>query len=481
MKFHEPGPLDQAILNQLPHADAVQANTLFAQELKRLDRKIVVLDDDPTGIQTVHGVHVYTDWQQSTMDEGFAEKNNLFFILTNSRSFTVEQTLQCHKEIAQRIWNASQQSQKPFLLISRGDSTLRGHYPLETETLRTELEHLGHPSYDAEILIPFFPEGGRYTFGDIHYVLEKDHLVPAGLTEFARDKSFGYRSSHLGDFVAEKTLGHYRSNDCVFISLEELAALDLDSITHKLQQTSHFQKVIVNATTYADLKVFCAALCRAIHSGKEFLFRSAAPLTKILGGISDRPLLRRNDLIDPNNTNGGIILVGSHVNKTSRQLEALHTSEYPIRFLEFNQHLVLTPGGLEGEVKRVVTEASDAITNGQTVAVYTRRDRFDLPDPDPDKQLEVSVRISDSVTSIISKLPVRPSFIIAKGGITSSDVGVKALQVHCATVMGQLRPGVPVWMTGSESRFPNLPYVIFPGNVGEDSTLKEIVELLIGR
>ncbi|HGM1177478.1 TPA: nucleotide-binding domain containing protein [Clostridioides difficile] len=99
---------------------------------------------------------------------------------------------------------------------------------------------------------------------------------------------------------------------------------------------------------------------------------------------------------------------------------------------------------------------------------------------DKDKQLMISVEISDAVTSIIGMLNVRPNFIIAKGGITSSDVGTKALRVKKATVMGQIKPGIPVWMTGKESKFPNMPYIIFPGNVGEISTLRESVEILMG-
>jgi uncharacterized protein YgbK (DUF1537 family) len=74
---------------------------------------------------------------------------------------------------------------------------------------------------------------------------------------------------------------------------------------------------------------------------------------------------------------------------------------------------------------------------------------------------------------------VRPGFIIAKGGITASDVGTKALRVRRATVMGQIKPGVPVWMTDSGSKFPHMPYVIFPGNVGETATLREAVENLM--
>ena len=60
----------------------------------------------------------------------------------------------------------------------------------------------------------------------------------------------------------------------------------------------------------------------------------------------------------------------------------------------------------------------------------------------------------------------------------SSDIGTKALKVTCATAMGQILPGIPVWQTGAESTFPGLPYVIFPGNVGKADSLKLIVEKL---
>ena len=93
----------------------------------------------------------------------------------------------------------------------------------------------------------------------------------------------------------------------------------------------------------------------------------------------------------------------------------------------------------------------------------------------------MSVKISDAVQSLVGRLSITPSFVIAKGGITSSDVGTKALAVKKANVLGQIKPGIPVWQTGEESKFPLTPYVIFPGNVGEISTLKEAVEVLMNK
>ncbi|UDN59260.1 four-carbon acid sugar kinase family protein [Clostridioides sp. ES-S-0010-02] len=468
------------ILDTFKNVDEDKLNKLLVNELKNLNRKIIVLDDDPTGVQTVHDVSVYTDWDKNSIEQGFDEENSMFFILTNSRGFTVSQTTEVHKKISKNIVDISQKVNKDFIIISRSDSTMRGHYPLETNLLKNEVEKLSGKIFDGEIIMPFFKEGGRFTIDNVHYVKEGEMLVPAGMTEFAKDKSFGYKSSDIGEWCEEKTNGEYKSSDMIYVSLEELRSLNIDRITEKLKMAKNFNKIIVNAIDYVDVKVFTIAFIRAVNSGKEFIFRSAAAITKILGGVSDKELLTKEELVSKDNTNGGIILVGSHVNKTTQQLEELKNCKHPIEFIEFNQHLVLREDGLKNEVKRVIQVVEEKITNGKTVAVYTRRERFDLDTNDKDKQLMVSVEISDAVTSIVGMLNVRPNFIIAKGGITSSDVGTKALKVKKATVMGQIKPGIPVWMTGEESKFPNMPYIIFPGNVGEVSTLREAVEVLMG-
>lgn len=473
--------LDASIVNNFTVPDEPMVDALFSAELTNLRKKIVVLDDDPTGVQTVHNISVYTDWKVDTLEAAFAEEKRLFFILTNSRGMIKEQTLQAHRQIAQNLITVSQKTGQDFLLISRSDSTLRGHYPLETQTLKDEIESQTAARFDGEIICPFFKEGGRFTLDNIHYVKEGSQLVPAGLTEFARDRTFGYRSSHLGDWCEEKTGGAYRAEDMIYLSLADLRALNIERIETQLLSCTDFNKVIVNALDYVDIKVFAIAFLQALGKGKNFILRSAAAIPKVLGGVPDRMLLTHDELINAGNPHGGIILVGSHVNKTTRQLEELRNCQFPIEMIEFNQHLVLSKDGLKGEVARVISIVEDKIKRGCTVAVYTRRERLDLATDNKDQQLMISVEISDAVTSIIAGLSVRPGFIITKGGITSSDVGTKALRVRRANVMGQIRPGIPVWMTGQESKFPDMPFIIFPGNVGEITTLREIVEILLSR
>lgn len=440
--------------------------------------KIVVLDDDPTGVQTVHGVYVYTDWSKDSIKRGFEDENSIFFILTNSRGFTEEETIRVHQEIAANIVAAARETGRKFIVISRGDSTLRGHYPVETEVLRNKIEELTGEKIHGEVIIPFFLEGGRYTVNNVHYVKENDVLVPAGKTEFAMDKTFAYSSSHLGEWIEEKSKGAYPKDDVTYIGLDELRDMDYEGIYKKLMRVEGFNKIVVNSIDYYDVKVFVTALMKAISEGKNFIFRSAASLTKVIGGISDKPLLTREELVNTANKNGGIIIVGSHVKKTTSQLENLKQLD-SVKFIEFNQHLVQDDEAFEAEIRRVIKEAEDTISSGRTAAVYTKRERFDLNTGNKEDELRLAVKISDAVTRIISDLSVRPNFIIAKGGITSSDIGTKGLRVKRALVLGQILHGVPVWLTGEESKFPGMPYVIFPGNVGSPTSLLEAVKIML--
>ncbi|SFL90022.1 four-carbon acid sugar kinase family protein [Pelosinus propionicus] len=470
--------LKSEIFSRIPEIDEVKVNAKIAEALQNFDKKIIVLDDDPTGIQTVHGISVYTDWSKESIEAGFKEDNTMFFILTNSRSFTEEETAKAHQEMAANILEISKKVGKDFMVISRGDSTLRGHYPLETKVLKDTLETDSTTQIDGEVLMPIFKEGGRFTIGNVHYVQEGDYLTPAGETEFAKDKTFGYASSNLGDYIEEKTKGQYKAKDVTYISLDSIRNFDIDGIAKQLAQVSNFGKVVVNAVDYVDVKVFSIALIQAMAAGKKFMFRTAAAFTKVIGGISDKALLVKKDLVSQDSSAGGLVIIGSHVKKTTEQFEELRTLDF-VNFIEFNHLLVLEPPAvLEAEISRIVKTADVHIQNGETVAVYTGRKRFELGAENKEEELKVAVKISDAVTSIVQRIKVKPSFLIAKGGITSSDVGTKGLSVKKATVAGQVKPGIPVWLTGSESKFPGLPYIIFPGNVGTKTTLKEVVEML---
>lgn len=473
-------PIGAEILRQYPPVDEAALDALLQRELAAARVKLVVLDDDPTGVQTVHGVSVYTDWSRESIRRGFAEESRLFYILTNSRSFTAEQTVSAHREIARRVAGVARETGSDYLLVSRCDSTLRGHYPLETETLQRATVEAGGPAADGEVLCPFFKEGGRFTVGNVHYVRYGDELIPAGGTEFARDRTFGYRASDLREYVEEKTAGAYPADAVGCVALETLRRMDVDGVCGQLTAARDFQKIVVNAVDYCDLKVFCVALYRAVARGKRFIFRTAAGLVKVLGGVPDRPLLTRADMILRETGNGGIVVVGSHTSKTTAQLEALLTLEGTVG-IAFRSGLVLEGDeAFSAEIDRVVAESEAVVRSGRTAVCYTERKLLSAAGESKEDALLRSVKISEGVCALVERLKAAPAFIIAKGGITSSDIGTKALRVARADVMGQIRPGIPVWRLGPESKFPGVPYVIFPGNTGDTETLREAVDILRG-
>jgi uncharacterized protein YgbK (DUF1537 family) len=464
-------------IDSLSAYDEIALERIWDEVRPTFSHKIIVLDDDPTGVQTVHDIPVFTDWSSESIEAVFKESRQMVFILTNSRAFSAAKTSEVHEEIARKIAAESKKTNKPFLLISRSDSTMRGHYPLETEVLKDTCERNSNLTFDGEIIMPFFKEGGRLTIDDVHYIKQDDGYLPSGESEFAKDRMFGFKNSNLRDWIEEKTDGAYPKASVKTISLDELRSLKIDSITDKLTSLQNFQKVVVNAVTEDDVKVFSIALLHAISQGKDFLYRTAASFTKVIGDVSNRPFLTKEELIPSSNKNGGLIVIGSHVQKTTDQLNHLKTLT-DISFIEFNCQLVQNEKQFKNEIERVQSMINDKISQGETACIYTSRQRIDLGQGMEEEELALSVKISDAVTKFVNECRPVPRYVIAKGGITSSDVGTKGLEVKKAEVAGQITAGVPVWKTGEKSKFPNIPYIIFPGNVGEEDTLKKVVELL---
>lgn len=222
--------LHAEVLSAYKKIDEAYVDELLNKEIAANNKKIVVLDDDPTGVQTVHDISVYTNWDKDSIRQGFEEENNLFYVLTNSRGFTTEQTTKAHNEIAAVVDEVAKEMGKEYIFISRSDSTLRGHFPLETEILKENYEKNTGKTIDGEILCPFFKEGGRFTLDNVHYVKYGDELVPANETEFANDKTFGYSANTMPEYVEEKTKGAYRASDVTCISLEDIHNVDIDKI-----------------------------------------------------------------------------------------------------------------------------------------------------------------------------------------------------------------------------------------------------------
>ena len=432
-------------------------------------RAVVVLDDDPTGTQTVHGVPVLTEWPIEALRRELAGGAPAIYLLTNSRSVAESQARAINAEIGRGLVAAARQAGRDFVVVSRSDSTLRGHFPGEVAALA---EALGHP-FDAWLLIPFFEAGGRFTIGNIHYVAEGDQLVPAGETAFARDAAFGYRSSDLREWVAEKTGGQEAAAAVAAISLEDIRLGGPDAVAERLLSLPGGAIGVVNAASERDLGVFTLGLLAAERQGRRYLYRTAASFVAARAAISPRPPLTPGELGLP--AGAGLVVVGSHVPRTTLQLDAL-LGRPGIVSLEVDVPALLDGAGQPGEIGRVARAIDAHLARGEDVVVFTSR-RL-VSDADIARGLAIGQRVSDSLVAIVRSLSVRPRYLLAKGGITSSDLATKGLGVRRALVLGQLLPGVPVWQLGAESRYPGLAYVVFPGNVGGPGALAEAVAAL---
>ncbi|MFW6007156.1 MAG: four-carbon acid sugar kinase family protein [Halanaerobiales bacterium] len=469
---------DKEKSNLPPPVPDKKVNNLWLKTVKRLQPKIIVLDDDPTGVQTVHSVPVYTSWDKDSIKKIMREKSKVVYILTNSRSLNREETKKMHLELTYNLVEVFNRYNRKFTIISRSDSTLRGHYPLETRTIKEVLTE-NKMNIDGEIIIPFFQEGGRLTFNDIHYVKEGKKLIPAGETEYAGDPNFGYKASNLKKWIEEKTGGNISSSQVDSISLELLREENYEEIRQKIQNLNTYNdKLIVNSVNYNDLKVFTVALIQSLKTGKNYIYRTAASFVRVFGGIKEKKLLSGEELLPEGRGNPGLVIIGSYVNKTTRQFNQVKDLS-SLAFIEWKVNKVKDQNSYESEIKRVTECINNAYEQGKHICVYTSREPLNIEDNNRRKSLKYSNRISKGLVKSVEKAEIKPSYIIAKGGITSSDIGVHALKVDKALVLGQIYPGVPVWKLGEKSKFPGIPYVIFPGNVGEDNTLKNVIKEFI--
>jgi len=466
----------QATLAALPPEYPTDLMPQIAERVRYEHCKLVVLDDDPTGTQTVYDTPVLTVWSVEALAAELRDPSPLVYILTNTRSLTRERAEARIREIMVNLRAAQDQTGRCYQIISRSDSTLRGHFVAELEAIQDELPY----GIDGIIVVPFFLAGGRYTIGDTHYVAEKDTLVPAAQTEFARDAYFGYTESNLPAWIREQHARNQLAYPVFSVPIEELRSGDIESLGWWLNEVKSAQYVIVNAASERDLEVFVAAQLIAERHGKVFLVRSAASYVRVRAGLAARDPLTAQEMqaaMQHEPPGPGLIIAGSYVSKSSAQIAAAQALP-GIVSVEIDAAALLDENA-RGDAIRVAVETLDAaLTNRQDALLFTSRGL--IKSEAQAANLHIGERISAALVEICRALKTRPRWIIAKGGITSSDIATAGLNIQRATVLGQLLPGVPVWKTGVESRFPGLIYVIFPGNVGDEQALARAITKLRG-
>jgi uncharacterized protein YgbK (DUF1537 family) len=430
--------------------------------------KLVVLDDDPTGTQTVHGVRVFMDWSADTLRTAFARPESLFFVSTNSRSISRAEAVALAHELGRSLRAAAEPGGTTVLIASRSDSTLRGHYPAEVDAIASELPSLP----DGVILVPAFFDAGRYTIDNIHWVDTPGGLVPAHETEFARDPDFGYAHGDLRDWVEEKTGGAVPARTVICISLGDIRRGGPDRVCEILEQARGGVPIIANAACDEDLEVLALGVLSAERRGKIFIYRTSASFVKVRGGVDDRQLLTRSEIgpgLEP-----GLVVAGSWVARTTEQVERLAATGR-VAPVEASVPLLVSGRTRGQEAARAANAASEALARGTGALVYTTRARRDSSD-----FLATGRAIMSGLCAVVAGIRQRPGFVVAKGGITSISLARSALGCTEAEVLGQILKGVPVWRLGAGSRWSDVPYVIFPGNVGGGGALLEVFNILSG-
>ncbi len=432
--------------------------------------KIIVLDDDPTGSQTVHSCLLLMQWDVETLRIGLQDDAPIFFVLTNTRALTPDKAAAVTREVCHNLKEAIALENIPdFLIVSRSDSTLRGHYPTETDVIAEELG-----PFDAHFLTPAFFEGGRVTRNSVHYLKVNGVDTPVHETEFARDSVFGYSTGYLPDYVEEKTQGRIKSEQVERFLLAEIR----QGVRDRLLNLHDNQCCAVDAETQEDMNRFAQDVLAVASQGKRFLFRSAASLLTALANLPPQAIAPENMAQYVRDGKPGAIIIGSHVKKTTEQL----------------QHLLQQSGvvGIEVDVARLLdrsfdpravllAEASAKVAeihhSGKTPVIYTSRQ--ELTFDDVQTRLDFGEAVSGLLMDILKNLPADIGFLISKGGITSNDTLSTGLALRTARLLGQVLPGVSMVRTPTDHpQFANLPVVLFPGNVGDATGLAIVYQRL---
>jgi uncharacterized protein YgbK (DUF1537 family) len=384
-----------------------------------------------------------------------------------------------YETTARQLASVAAHTGSSFVIASRSDSTLRGHYPAEIFALE---RGIGSP-FDGHLVVPAFFEGGRYTINDTHYVAtpeaSSETLQPAHETPYAQDSAFGYSTAYLPAWIEEKSKGYWQARQVISLDLHLIREGGPEAVAARLRTVTGGLPIVVNAVGYGDLAVVVLGVLQAEAEGKRFAYRTAASFVRLRGAVAARSLLQPHEIVGASpSTNGGLVIVGSYVPTSTKQLEALLTLPF-VQGIELPVERIIQSEDETHSLSIALAQRIDALLQaGVTPVVFTSRTL--QTGADSADFLAIGRRISRALVEVLQAVHLQPRFIVAKGGITSHDVAQHGLGAEQARVLGQLFPGVPVWRleSGPALRFAGVPYIVFPGNVGGPETLKEAVQVL---
>lgn len=453
-------------------------------------RIFVVLDDDPTGTQSVADLPVLTRWETEDFTWAYGEGKPAVYVLTNTRSLDPAEAAVRNEEVVRNALDAAARlgSNLQVSFVSRSDSTLRGHFPLEPDVIAaTVAEASGEPT-DGVVIIPAFPDAGRVTIGGVHYMRgTADELIPVAETEFAKDASFGFSNSALPKYVEEKSGGRFPADSVIVLDLNIIRAgsqandpaVSANAIADAIDAATDSTPIVADIVTEHDLRALSLGLAEAERRGKRLLYRVGPPFMRGRIGQDVREPLTSEEAF-PGGTNpstaGGLIVVGSHVGVTTRQLNVLTSEHSSARIIEIDVERLLTDGA-ESYLDEVVHNVTTAL-DGADVIVHTSR--LLVRTDDPAESLRIARTVSAAVVAVVNRTlkAFPPRFVIAKGGITSSDVAAHGLEIRHAIVRGPMLPGIVSLWAPVDGPAKGIPYIVFAGNVGDDRSLADVTRKL---
>ena len=439
------------------------------------DRRLLVLDDDPTGSQCVAGIDVAFDDDPALPVGVLTEPGSTCFVLTNTRALDEDEAVAMNRRILRGVLDGGVPA-RGLHVVSRSDSTLRGHVIAEPLALAEELaDH--DIEVDAIILCPAMIEAGRFTEGDIHYAMVDGTAVEVGETDFARDATFGFTHSDLREFLQERSGGAVRAAEVLSIGLDDIRSGGPARVREILAGARDRRWVVVNATEYSDMEVVAEAIGELEAKGRTVITRCGPSFVRSLAGQSGARVVDPETITIPEGRlDHGLVVVGSHVGLTTTQLRAVQARGTLVE-VELEVPALLDERRAE-HLEAVVATVRETLERDDCV-VYTSRDLVSTDDPA--ESLAIARSVSDAVVEVVQRVrDARPAWVVAKGGITSHEVAASGLGIRRAEVEGQFWAGQVSLFSAREApeEVMGMPYVVFPGNVGGEQALADVVDTL---
>ncbi|WP_229925150.1 four-carbon acid sugar kinase family protein [Streptomyces sulfonofaciens] len=439
-------------------------------------RRVVFLDDDPTGTQTVRDLPVLTRWSVEDIRWALRQETAGFFVLTNTRSLPPRDAAKRNREVVEACLQAAEPDGTRLVFASRGDSTLRGHFPLETDVIG-QVVTARTGAVDVVVLAPAYTDAGRVTINGVHWLRTGGNLLPVADSEFARDATFGYRSSRLADWVAEKSAGRIPAGQVTEVTLDVIRDGTTEDLHERLTRAGAGRVVALDAAEDDDLRAAVLAILAAEDAGRNFVYRIGPSFVRARVGQEAHPPLEDPILkaLVPRGGHG-LVVVGSHVALTSRQLAKLAERRRHVS-VQLDVPTLLDSDRAENHLRDAVATAAAALADDLVVLSTSRH----LVTGDNEtSSLDIARTVSAALTETAGRVVAarRPAFVVAKGGITSSDVATESLGIDRAWVRGSLLPGIVSLWEPVSGPAVGLPYVVFAGNVGDEDSLADVIDRL---